>query len=284
MKKSIEHVLEGTEKLITREEKVIQPLPHKDFRFANPFIVIHHLGPDTISPGQELRIHPHPHRGFAPVTFQLQGEGYHKDNAGHDEVIRAGGAQWMFAGKGLLHSEGPTKDLLAKGGTQELIQIWVNVPKAKKWDPPSYQSAPQALQPTVLEQEGVSLRLVSGEYEGKTGPLKSFTPVISIIGTIAKGKQVQFTATPGYWTLLYIAKGTVNINQESIAAHHLVVFQKENDEVIVTAEENAQVLFLSAEPIGEPVAAKDNFVMNTQEEVNQAMEDYKNGVFGELVY
>lgn len=136
----------------------------------------------------------------------------------------------------------------------------------------------------MLEQEGVSLRLVSGEYEGKTGPLKSFTPVISIIGTIAKGKQVQFTATPGYWTLLYIAKGTVNINQESIAAHHLVVFQKENDEVIVTAEENAQVLFLSAEPIGEPVAAKDNFVMNTQEEVNQAMEDYKNGVFGELVY
>jgi hypothetical protein len=284
MKKSIDHILQGREKLITKEEKVIQPLPHKDFRFANPFIVIHHLGPDTISPGQELRIHPHPHRGFSPVTFQLQGEGYHKDNAGHDEVIRAGDAQWMFAGGGILHSEGPTKQLLSKGGVQELIQIWVNAPKAKKWDQPAYQSAPLSTQPFVLEQDGVQLRLVSGEYEGKTGPLKSFTPVISIIGTIAKGKQVQFAATPGYWTLLYVVNGKVNINQETIEAHHLVVFQKENDEVIVTAEENAQLLYLSAEPINEPVAAKDNFVMNTEEEVKQAIADYKNGVFGKLVY
>ncbi len=246
MKKSIAHILAGREKLITKEEKVLQPLPHKDFRFANPFIVIHHLGPDTIRPGQELRIHPHPHRGFAPVTFQLQGEGYHKDNAGHDEVIKAGDVQWMFAGKGILHSEGPTQHMLTEGGVQEFIQIWVNVPKAHKWDEPSYQSAPMTVQPAILQQDGVSLRLVSGTYEGKTGPLKSFTPVISIIGSIQKGKQVQFAAIPGYWTLLYVIEGAVNINQESVGAHNLVVFQKENEEVIVTAEENTRILFLSA--------------------------------------
>ena len=130
MKKRIDHILEGREKQITKEETVRQPLPHSDFRFANPFIVLHHLGPSAIAPGQELRIHPHPHRGFSPVTFQLQGEGYHKDSAGHNSVIKAGDVQWMFAGKGILHSEGPTANLLQKGGTQELLQLWVNVPKS----------------------------------------------------------------------------------------------------------------------------------------------------------
>ncbi|HVW61392.1 MAG TPA: pirin family protein [Puia sp.] len=282
MKKSIEHILEGRPKAITPEETILQPLPHKDFRFANPFIVLHHLQPETISPGQASRIHPHPHRGFAPVTFMLQGEGYHKDNAGHEGVIKAGDVQWMFAGKGILHSEGPTKALLQTGGVQELIQLWINVPAAHKWDAPSYQYASREKQPSVLQQEGVDLRLASGYYDDARGPLDSFTPVVSIWGAISKGKRVQLTATPGYWTLLYVIKGTACVNQETIAAHHLVVFEKENDEIILSAEEDTQILFLSAEPIAEPVAAKDNFVMNTQKEIEQAIEDYNNGNFGTL--
>lgn len=282
MKKRIDHILEGREKQITKEETVRQPLPHSNFRFANPFILLHHLGPSVIPAGQELRIHPHPHRGFAPVTFQLQGEGYHKDSAGHDSIIKAGDVQWMFAGKGILHSEGPTNELLQKGGTQELLQLWVNVPKSHKWDEPSYQSATRDMQPRVLEQEGADLHLASGSFEGKAGPLKSFTPVISVVGHIQKGKQIQMNATPGYWTLVYVAKGCVNVNQEAVKQYNLVVFEKENDEVILTAEEDAVILFLSAEPIDEPVAAKDNFVMNTAEEINQAISDYQNGVFGTL--
>ena len=284
MQKRIEHILEGREKHITKEETVLQPLPHKDFRFASPFIVLHHMRPELIPAGSRFRIHPHPHRGFAPVTFMLQGEGYHKDNAGHEETIKAGGVQWMFAGKGILHSEGPSKELLQNGGVHELIQIWVNVPKEHKWDEPSYQSVTKDQQPQVFQQEGVDLRLASGEYDGKTGPLKSFTPIISIVGKMKKGKQVQFTAIPGYWTLLYVAKGTIHVNGETVAQHHLIVFEKENEEIIVTAEEDAQLLFLSADPINEPVAAKDNFVMNTREEVEQAIADYKNGVFGSLNY
>ncbi|MGE5106450.1 MAG: pirin family protein [Sphingobacteriales bacterium] len=285
MKKAIEHILLGREKQITREETVLQPLPHKDFRFANPFIVLHHLKPETITAGAEFRIHPHPHRGFSPVTFSLQGEGYHKDNAGHDEVIKAGDVQWMFAGKGILHSEGPTKDLLSRGGVQEFIQLWINAPKAHKWDNPFYQSARKEQLIPVMKGEGINLRLASGEYEGKKGPInKSFTPVISIIGEISKGKQVQLTAIPGYWTLLYVAKGKVCIDQESINQYNLIIFQKENDEIVITAEEDTQILFLSAEPIDEAVAAKDNFVMNTPEEIEQAMADYKNGTFGVLDY
>ncbi|MES2061961.1 MAG: pirin family protein [Bacteroidota bacterium] len=284
MKKKIQHILAGREKQITKEDTVRQPLPHMDFRFANPFIVLHHMEPKEITPGQELRIHPHPHRGFAPVTFQLQGEGYHKDSAGHDGIIKAGDVQWMFAGKGVLHSEGPTADLLKNGGTQELIQLWINVPKANKWDEPTYQSATKAQLPNVLQQDGVSLRLASGNFDGKSGPLKSYTPIVSIVGEITQGKQVQLMATPGYWTLLYIAKGSVTVNQETVGQYNLVVFEKDNEEIILTAEEDAQILFLSAEPIEEPVAAKDNFVMNTAEETNQAIEDYKNGVFGTLEF
>ncbi|MCO5935263.1 pirin family protein [Mucilaginibacter sp. RB4R14] len=284
MKKKIQHILAGREKQITKEERVMQPLPHMDFRFANPFIALHHMGPKQITPGQELRIHPHPYCGFAPVTFQLQGEGYHKNSAGHNGIINAGNVQWMFAGKGVLHSEGPTANLLKNCGTQELIQLWINVPKANKWDEPTYQSATKTQQPNVLQQEGVNLRLASGTYDGQTGPIKSITPVVSIVGEIAQGKKIQMMATPGNWTLLYIAKGSVNVNQETVSKYNLVVFEKDNEEIILTAEEDTQILFLSAEHIDEPVVAKDNFVMNTAEEINQAIEDYKNGLFGTLEF
>lgn len=285
MKKAIQHILQGREKRITEDETVIQPLPHKDFRFANPFIVLHHIGPETIPAGSAMRIHPHPHRGFSPVSFFIQGAGYHMDNAGHSGTIEAGGIQWMFAGKGLLHSEGPTKEILEKGGVQEMIQIWVNVPKAHKWDEPYYQSAPKEQLPRVLEQDGVELRLASGEYEGKKSPMKSFTPVIAINGAIEKGKTVRITATPGYQALLYVSKGSFLVNeQETAQMHQLVVFEKEHDEIVITANEDSAILYLSAEPIDEPVAAKDNFVMNTPEEVEQAITDYRNGVFGTLEY
>jgi redox-sensitive bicupin YhaK (pirin superfamily) len=156
--------------------------------------------------------------------------------------------------------------------------------KKKKWDDPTYQSAAREELPYVLPQEGVHLRLASGEFDGLTGPIKTHTPVVSVVGEIEKGKRVQLTATPGYWTLLYVIKGRICVNQESVLPQHLIVFEKENDEIIIIAEEDAQVLFLSAEPIDEPVAAKDNFVMNTQEETEQAIADYKNGVFGILSY
>jgi len=282
--KKIDHILYGREKKITEEETVRQSLPHKDFRFASPFIVVHHGGPYTIEPGAESRIHPHPHRGFAPYTFMLQGEGFHRDNAGNDEVIRAGGVQWMFAGKGILHSEGPTKELLKHGGISEFIQLWINVPKAKKMGAPFYQAAEKEELPHVLQSEGIDFRLASGDYAGRTGPIENFTPIVSMIGEVAANREVNFDAAPGFWTLLYVVKGEVEVNGETTGAYNLVVFNKEGSAINVKAKTDAQLLYLSAEPIDEPVAAKDNFVMNTDEEADQAIADYKNGVFGELSY
>lgn len=283
MEKSILHILSGKEKKITADETVLQSLPHKNFRFANPFIVLHHVAPHAIKAGGKMRIHPHPHRGFAPVTFQLQGEGYHRDSMGHNNLVAAGDVQWMFAGKGLLHSEGPSQEFLNKGGNFELIQVWINVPQINKWDEPFYQSAKKAKLPRVIEQEGVNLKIASGVYNGVNGPMKSYTPVITIVGEMDEGKELELKATPGYWTLLYIAHGKVVINnKEEITEHTLLIFEKENERFTVKANSDVQLLFLSAEPIDEPVAAKDNYVMNTADEVQQAADDYANGLFGSL--
>jgi quercetin 2,3-dioxygenase len=283
MKKNIAHILAGRAKNITPTQVVLQPLPHADFRFANPFIVLHHGGPDIIPPGSDERIHPHPHRGFSPVTFQLQGQARHKDTFGNDQLLNAGDAQWMFAGKGILHSEGPSAQLHETGGPIEILQLWVNVPAAHKWDEPRYQHVTKADMPEIL---GTNLRLVSGEFDGKKGPINiSFTPVITAVGEISKGQEAEFNVTEDYWTLLYVAHGRVTIDDITpVAEHNLIVFDRRGTQFSVAANEDSQLLFLSAQVIDEPVAAKDNFVMNTKEEVDQAMEDYKEGKFGTLDY
>lgn len=285
MEKKILHVLEGREKHITDTEVVRQSLPTIQFRFANPFIVLHHMPAKYFAPGSpEDRLHPHPHRGFAPVTFMLQGQGYHRDNAGNAMTVTAGDVQWMFAGKGILHSEGPSAAFLEKGGNYELLQLWFNVPAAHKGEAPWYQYVKAAEMPVVAAKEGVHLTLVGGSYDNKQGPLKNFTPIIAIWGNIEIGKEVTLTATRGYWTLLYVVDGAIKVNGTAVDGYHLVVFDKEDEQadIHIEALQNTRLLYLCAEPINEPVAAKDNYVMNTAAEIDQAMEDYKNGLFGTL--
>ncbi|MET7000456.1 pirin family protein [Chitinophaga defluvii] len=281
--KTIDHILEGREKSIG-VETVLQPLPHKDFRFANPFVVLHHIGPEVFAPGSTAqRIPPHPHRGFAPVTFMFSGEGFHRDSQGNAGTIKAGEVQWMFAGSGLLHSEGATKEFLQQGGIYEFVQLWVNVPKAHKWDPPSYQQVNSAQMPALFTKEGAELKLVSGKYAEYTGPIQTFTPIVTAFGTIPSGKTIDLIATEGYWTLIYILSGTVTVNdKDEVAKHHLIVFSKKGQDISITAKEDTKLVYLSALPIDEPVAAKGNIVMNTAEEIAQAEADYAAGKFGEL--
>ncbi len=283
MYKKIDHILEGRKKSIG-EETILQSLPHQQFRFASPFIVIHHLPPHKYEPGSPSeRIHPHPHRGFAPVTFLFQGEGYHKDSLGNSGVIKAGEVQWMFAGKGLLHSEGPTRELLQKGGTYEFVQVWINVPAKFKMGEPYYQQASNKDMPAVSNEEGIDLKLASGNFQNLAGPIKSFTPITSIFGSMHADKSIQLPTEDGYWTLLYLLNGKIVVNEEQeITGHYLIVFSKEGTDVSVAAKENSKLLYLSGEPINEPVAAKGNIVMNTPEEVNQAERDYAEGKFGQL--
>jgi len=282
MNKQLDFILKGREKNIG-EETVLQSLPHRDFRFANPFIVVHHFPEHHYAVGSPPeRLHPHPHRGFAPVTFMFQGEGYHRDSEGNEGVLKAGEVQWMFAGRGLLHSEGPTPELLAKGGNYEFVQLWVNVPAQHKWNAPYYQQASAEQMPLLFQQPGCDIRLASGQYREFTGPLQSFTPVISAFGNMKAGVQVACEAQEGYWTLLYLLEGSIVVNDTSIEAYHLIVFSKQGTDIRIRATTDAKLLYLSAEPINEPVAARGNIVMNTQEEVAQAEKDYADGKFGSL--
>jgi redox-sensitive bicupin YhaK (pirin superfamily) len=283
MKKKIDFILDAREKSIG-PETVLQSLPNRDFRFASPFIVIHHLPPHHYPPGSPPeRLNPHPHRGFAPVTFMFQGEGFHRDSAGNSGILRAGEVQWMFAGSGLLHSEGPGKDLLEKGGDYELVQIWVNVPASHKMDKPYYQQAKKEEMPLLFAEEGSGLRLASGNYGKLKGPIKSFTPVTTAFGSVAQNKTLHLIAPEGYWTLLYVLDGKITLNQErEVATHQLAIFNKDATEIDVYTNTNAKLLYLSAEPINEPVAAKGNIVMNSQEEIVQAEKDYAEGKFGML--
>ena len=283
MNKKIDFLLAGREKSIG-QETVLQSLPHKDFRFASPFIVIHHLPRHHYFPASPPeRLLPHPHRGFAPVTFMFQGEGFHKDSLGNSGVLKGGEVQWMFAGSGLLHSEGPTIELLERGGDYELVQIWINVPAKHKMDKPYYQQAKKEEMPLLFSEEGIDLRLASGDYEKIKGPIQSFTPIVSAFGIVQKNKTFKLIAREGYWTLLYVLEGEVMINNEQeVIDHHLVVFNKAGTEIKIETTEKTKLLYLSAEPIDEPVAAKGNIVMNTQEEVEQAEKDYAEGKFGSL--
>jgi redox-sensitive bicupin YhaK (pirin superfamily) len=138
--------------------------------------------------------------------------------------------------------------------------------------------------PGVAVKDGVHLTLISGDYEDKKGPLQNFTPITAIWGNVEAGSDVTLTATRGYWTLLYVIDGSLKVNGTTVSGYHLVVFDKEDEQadIHVEALENTRLLYLCAEPIDEPVAAKDNFVMNTSAEIDQALEDYKNGLFGTL--
>lgn len=285
MEKKILHVLEGREKKITDTEVVRQSLPTMQFRFANPFIVVHHMPAKYFEPGSpEDRLHPHPHRGFAPVTFMLQGQGYHRDNSGNEMTVTAGDVQWMFAGKGILHSEGPSKEFLEKGGNYELLQLWFNVPQVHKTEAPWYQYIKGTEMPAVAEGAGVHLKLAGGEYEGKTGPLENYSPITAIWGKIDAGSTTKLLATPGYWTLLYAVDGSITVNGTVLDGYHLLVFDKDDSatDINITATKDTRILYLNAEPIDEPLAVKDNFVMNTPEEIEQAILDYKEGRFGTL--
>lgn len=283
MKKKIDFILQGKAKSIG-DETVLQPLPHKDFRFASPFIVLHHLRPEIFPPNSPpVRIHPHPHRGFSPVTFLFQGEGFHKDSEGNEGILKAGEVQWMFAGKGLLHSEGPTKALLKKGGLYEFVQLWVNVPAKSKMGMPYYQQVSREEMPLLFDEPGVDLRLASGGFKNLNGPIHSFTPVTTAFGSMQKNKSVAFKAVEGYWTLLYLLHGTIVVNDEKeISEHHLVIFNKQGSDFSITSITDTKLLYLSGEPIDEPVAAKGNIVMNTKEEIEQAERDYAEGRFGSL--
>lgn len=265
--------------------RVAQPLPVHALRNVDPFILLHHAGPQTFEAGGAVhRIDPHPHRGFEPVTFVFKGSVLHRDSLGNEGTIQAGEVQWITSGSGIIHSEGPTADVQQTGGELELIQLWVNLPAARKMMTPAYQELHRNDIPRLSLLEGaLDLYLVSGTYQGQTGPATTQSPVLTAMGHFRAADARPLPVPDFEQVAIYVLNGALRINGEHVVERHsLAVFESYGDFIEIEPLADGSMLLLAGEPLHEPIAMYGPFVMNTEEELHQALHDYSIGMFGEL--
>ncbi len=264
-----------------------QPFPTQKVEQIDPFLLLHHADikvPIHIEPDHG-GVGPHPHRGFSPVTFIFKGGVHHRDSRGNDSVIYAGGAQWMNAGVGVIHSERPPKDIHDIGGRQEIIQLWINTPAAHKMDQPAYfplsaEDAPQS----VLDGGKVVLKVFSGEVAGVKGPIPSHTEVNAATLDMKKGGKASIDLPSDHNVVIYLLDGKLTIDGYGLTEGlHAVLFSKDGDGIAFEALEDTRILLLSGKPLDEEVVSHGPFVMNNQTQILEAMRDYQMGKMGVLI-
>lgn len=262
--------------LVTR-----RPLPGPKVDQIDPFLFLNHHGPQEYPPNNRgLPFGPHPHRGFETVTFILDGELAHRDSAGHESVIRAGGVQWMTAGRGLVHAELSPEDFKRRGGPLEILQLWVNLPARLKATAPAYTGLPREAIPALATDDGRGkVNLIAGRFNGAEGPIRSLTGVFMSTVELAAGGGVEFAGLTGRNVFLYVVRGRIEVTGSIAPAFTLVELSDDGDTVALRAAEDCVLLFGHAEPLHEPVVAHGPFVMNTREEIAQAIRDYQAGLF-----
>ena len=258
-----------------------RPVPGPRVEQVDPFLFLNHHGPQIYGPNNRgLPFGPHPHRGFETVTFILEGELAHLDSAGHESIIRAGGVQWMTAGAGLVHAEISPDDFKRSGGPLEILQLWVNLPSRLKMTPPRYTGLQREAIPALVADEGrVKVNLISGDWGGRTGPFASLTGVFMTTVDLKAGGKVAFGGAEGRNVFLYVVRGEIAVNDTPAPAWTLVQMSLGGDAVQLEAATDATLLFGHGAPIGEPVVSHGPFVMNTREEIVQAIQDYQAGKF-----
>jgi redox-sensitive bicupin YhaK (pirin superfamily) len=251
----------------------------------SPFFLLDYHAPRVYDPTTERRgVGTHPHRGFETVTIAYQGAVAHRDSTGAGGVIRPGEVQWMTAGGGILHNEYHEESFAKAGGVMHMMQIWVNLPKRHKLTAPKYQPLTTAEIPEVtLQGDTGVVRVISGAYEDTHGAASTFTPAHMLDLRLKASADVRLPTPKDYNTALLVLSGTVTANDSAaITEGHAVLFKNDGDVVRVHAVTDAIVLFLSGEPIEEPLVHYGPFVMNSVDEINQAVEDFNAGRFGYL--
>ena len=250
----------------------------------SPFILMDYAPPKHFPPSEEKRgVGEHPHRGFETVTFVYSGEIDHRDSGGGGGRIGPGDVQWMTAAKGLVHEEFHSKDFTRKGGEVEMVQLWVNLPKKDKMGPHRYQGVKDKDFPRIEINDFSKARLIAGLFEGKKGPCETHTKITIFDMEIEKNKGCSISLEDKTNTLIFILRGQVSCQNEKANEKDIIVFEKEGQRIDLKAvDKNAKVLVLSGEPIDEPLFAYGPFVMNTKQEILQAIEDYNSGKMGRL--
>lgn len=266
---------------------VRQPLPTNKVQNIDPFLLLHHANikvPTHLDPDHG-GVGPHPHRGFSPVTFIFQGGVHHRDSRGNDSVIYEGGAQWMNAGRGVIHSERPPHDIHERGGRQEIIQLWINTPAQHKMDEPAYFPVAADEAPSKIFDDGnVSMSVFAGEVEGLKGPIPIYTEVNAATLKFKKDGRISLRLPETHQAFIYLLDGRIKVDGFGmVEEHRVVVFQQDGEGVMLEALEDTRVLLLSGAPLNESIASHGPFVMNTTTEILEAMRDYQMGKMGVLI-
>jgi redox-sensitive bicupin YhaK (pirin superfamily) len=254
-------------------------------RRLSPFLLLDYGAPREFPPTANTRqgVGPHPHRGFETVTIAFQGSVAHHDSTGRGGVIGPGDVQWMTAASGILHREYHEETWARKGGTMQMAQIWVNLPRAHKMDPPGYQTiTADRIGVATLPNGAGTVRVIAGEHLGVRGPAKTFTPVTMLEIRLAAKGRAEFEVPAHHNAGLLVMKGETSVNGEAARDNEFVVFRNAGERIAVEATSDAHLLLLAGEPIEEPVVSYGPFVMNTEGEIRQAMLDFQSGKFGEL--
>lgn len=255
-------------------------------RRLSPFFLLDYGAPHYFPPTNVPRgVDEHPHRGFETVTLAFQGAVQHRDSSGSRGVIGEGDVQWMTAASGVVHEEKHEQQWAAKGGIMEMVQLWVNLPAAHKMDTPRYQTLTKEQIPVqALDDKGSCLRVITGSYQDLKGPAKTFTPLTLLDVRLKAGQELSLSFPEQENTALYLRAGShLRIHgREEAEEMNLVIFEHKGTEITVQAVNDANFLVLSGEPIEEPVVAYGPFVMNSKEEISQAIQDYNAGKMGHL--
>ncbi|MFZ2406249.1 MAG: pirin family protein [Methylobacter sp.] len=249
---------------------------------VSPFLMLDYAGPTEFPPASTPKgVGMHPHRGFETVTILYQGEVEHHDTAGHGGLIGPGDVQWMTAAKGLLHEEMHSAAFTRQGGTFEAVQLWVNLPAKFKTIAPHYQSITDSRIPAVkLDEQGSVVRIIAGYFQGVKGPANTYTPINLWDLRLPAGQTVELNFPEDYTTLLFALKGSITINNSAtLNDTEIAFFERLGTTITLTALKDATLLVMNGEPIDEPIAGYGPFVMNTQEEIRQAIEDFNIGRF-----
>lgn len=266
--------------------KTYSPLPSALLKQIDPFIFLNHHGPQVYeSNNNGLPFGPHPHRGMETVTFIIDGEIMHKDTGGHESTITAGGVQWMTAGRGLIHAEVSPDEFKKKGGRLEILQLWLNLPAKYKMVEPHYVGVQKDQIPSIfLDEKNVEIRLISGNWESKKGAIKSLMDIMLSTIHFKEGGELKILVPKEHNIFFYVIRGKLHVNHEPVNAMQLVEFNNDNEIVAAKAEADSIIIFGHAKPFNEPMVAQGPFVMNTEEEIYEAYEDYRQGKFGKWGY
>ena len=264
-----------------------QPIPTQHIDFIDPFILLHHYGPYEISErNNPFDLGPHPHRGFEPITFLVEGEQLHRDSLGNESVVKAGDVQWTTAGRGIIHAEAPTKEFVQKGGTLEGIQLWLNLPVEKKMMAANYQHIKNEDFRVVSSKDNkVNIQIIAGELEGVYGCIKTQTPVNAFMITVEAGGSYTIKVPNSHQSTVYLLKGDVLINDSEtlkLNENQLIQFNQDGEGFSIKGKGRSKLLFISGEPLYEKVTTYGPYVMNTQTEIMEAMRDYQMGKMGFL--